>query len=58
MTPQTFAAVYARKSTDQHVADEAKSVVRQVDNAKAFALANGWTVADDHIFVDDGISGA
>src|SRR5258708_787736 len=53
-----IAAIYARKSTDQHVADEAKSVVRQVENARAFAAARGWTVADDRIFVDDGISGA
>jgi site-specific DNA recombinase len=51
-----IAAIYARKSTEQNVADEAKSVVRQVENARAFAAARGWTVA--HVFVDDGISGA
>jgi DNA invertase Pin-like site-specific DNA recombinase len=51
------AAVYARKSTDQRVAEDAKSVVRQVENAKAFAIAKGWTVHDQHVFVDDGISG-
>ena len=53
-----IAAIYARKSTEQHVADEAKSVTRQVDNARAFALARGWTVPDEHVYVDDGISGA
>ena len=52
------AAIYARKSTDQMVADEAKSVTRQVENARAFAIDKGWTVADAHVFVDDGISGA
>jgi len=52
------AAIYARRSTDQHVADEVKSVTRQVENAKAFAVARGWTVAAEHIFVDDGVSGA
>ena len=54
------AAIYARKSTDQHtVADEAKSVTRQVDHARAYAKRKGWTVAaDPHIYVDDGISGA
>ena len=52
------AAIYARKSTDQLVADEAKSVTRQVENARAFAVAKGWTVADAHIYIDDGISGA
>jgi site-specific DNA recombinase len=54
-----IAAVYARKSTDQTgVADEAKSVTRQIEHARAFAKAKGWTVADEHIYVDDGISGA
>jgi site-specific DNA recombinase len=53
------AAIYARKSTEQNgVADEAKSVTRQVENAKAYAARKGWTVAAEHIFVDDGISGA
>jgi len=31
-------AIYARKSTDQNgVADDAKSVTRQIEHAKAFA---------------------
>ena len=51
------AAIYARKSTDQKVSEEAKSVTRQVDNARAFATSKGWTVNDAHIFIDDGISG-
>ena len=54
-----IAAIYARKSTDQTgVADEAKSVTRQVEHAKAYADKKGWTVADEHVYVDDGISGA
>src|SRR5258705_5997968 len=53
-----IAAIYARKSTDQNVADEAKSVTRQVENARAFAATKGWTVADAHVYIDDGISGA
>lgn len=54
-----IAAIYARKSTDQNgVADEAKSVTRQVDNARAYAEAKGWQVDDAHVYVDDGISGA
>ena len=52
------AAVYARKSNDQNVAEEAKSVVRQIENARAFAARMSWTVDPSHIFVDDGISGA
>jgi site-specific DNA recombinase len=52
-------AIYARKSTDQDDrADEAKSVTRQVDHARAYAERKGWTVAPDHVYVDDGISGA
>ena len=53
------AAVYARKSTDQNdVPDEAKSITRQVEHAKAYAERKGWTVVEDYIFIDDGISGA
>lgn len=53
-----IAAIYARKSTDQNVSDEEKSVTRQVEHATAYAEKKGWTVAEDHIYVDDGISGA
>jgi site-specific DNA recombinase len=52
-------AIYARKSTDQAgVAEDAKSVTRQVERGRAFATAQGWTVAESAIFIDDGISGA
>src|SRR5574337_814327 len=54
-----IAAIYARKSTDQNgVADEAKSVTRQIEHARAYAEQKGWTVAEEHIYADDGISGA
>ncbi len=54
-----IAAVYCRKSTDQHgVSDEQKSVARQIEHATAYAQRKGWTVADEHVYVDDGISGA
>jgi site-specific DNA recombinase len=53
------AAVYARKSTEQTgVADEARSVTRQIEHAKLYAAKKGWTVPNELIFVDDGISGA
>jgi hypothetical protein len=53
------AAVYARKSTDQtSVADEQRSVARQIDHARHYATRKGWTVSDEHVYVDDGISGA
>jgi len=51
-------AVYARKSTEDDRNEENRSVTRQIDNARAFAIKNGWEVSADHIFVDDGISGA
>ncbi|MBA2486683.1 MAG: recombinase family protein [Nitrospira sp.] len=34
------------------------SVTRQIEHGKAYALKKGWTVPDELIFVDDGISGA
>lgn len=53
------AAVLARKSTEQAgVTDEQRSVTRQIEHARAYALARGWVVKDEYIFVDDGISGA
>ena len=54
-----IAAIYARKSTEQNgFSDEEKSVTRQIEHAKAYATKKGWTVAEEHIYVDDGISGA
>ena len=54
-----IAAIYARKSTEQTGADaDAKSVARQVDNARAFAASKAWTVAEAHVYTDDAISGA
>jgi DNA invertase Pin-like site-specific DNA recombinase len=51
-------AVYARKSSDQgDRGDEAKSVTRQIERARAYAAKKGWTLAE-HIYVDDGVSGA
>lgn len=54
-----IAAIYARKSTEQSsVANEEKSVTRQIDHAKQYAVKKGWIVIDAHIYIDDGISGA
>ena len=53
------AAIYARKSTDQsHVSEAQKSVSRQVDQARRYATQKGWGAADEHIYIDDGVSGA
>jgi DNA invertase Pin-like site-specific DNA recombinase len=50
-------AIYARKSTDQNLPDEEKSVTRQIERARSYAAAKGWTVGAD-VYADDGISGA
>src|SRR5262249_51199878 len=56
---RVIAAIYARKSTDQNgVGDEEKSVTRQIEHAKAYAVKKGWTTIDGYVYVDDGISGA
>jgi DNA invertase Pin-like site-specific DNA recombinase len=53
-----IAAIYARKSNEQgRVAEEQKSIARQVEHARRYAARKGWSVADEHVYVDDGISG-
>ena len=55
----TTAAIYARKSTEQSgVNDEEKSVTRQIEHARVYAARKGWSVIEEHIYSDDGISGA
>ena len=54
-----IAAIYARKSTEQNGADaDAKSVARQIENARTFATAKGWRVHTAHVYSDDAVSGA
>ena len=53
------AAIYVRKSTAQTgMSEDARSVERQKSRAREYAVRQGWTVADEHIYEDDGISGA
>ena len=49
-------ALYARRSHEQNVSDEEKSVTRQLERGRAFADERGWQVIEE--YVDDGISGA
>lgn len=54
-----IAAIYARRSNEQSgVADEQKSVARQIDHAREYATRKNWTVVDEHVYSDDGIGGA
>src|SRR6202049_495460 len=58
MAPLMITAIYARKSNDQSaIADEQKSVARQVDHARAYADRKGWIVDDAYVYVDARISG-
>src|SRR5437773_3270325 len=53
------AAIYARKSTEQNgVGDKSDSIERQLEHARAYAARKGWDVVDEHVYYDDGISGA
>jgi site-specific DNA recombinase len=54
-----IAAIYARRSDDQNERNEdAKSITRQIERARAYAAKKGWTIDDAHIFVDDGVRGS
>src|ERR671911_2989788 len=48
--------IYARVSTQRQA--QADGIVQQLDRLRAHALQQGWTVAAEHIFRDDGYSGA
>ena len=52
--------IYARKSTShEKAAEEAKSVTRQIDLARAFVnRQDGWIVSEDHVFVTTPSAGA
>jgi len=50
-------AIYARKSTEDDRHDEDKSTTRQIEHAKQFIKEKGWTALEEHIYLDDGISG-
>lgn len=49
------AAIYARRSTEEHQQD---SLETQIDGARRWIAARGWSVADAHVFTDSGISRA
>lgn len=52
-------AIYVRKSTDQSDrSEDAKSVTRQIESGRAFAAEHRWTVAEEHVYVDEAVSGA
>jgi len=53
------AAIYARKSNDDSDRNpENRSTIRQIERARAYAKAKGWTLDEGYIYSDDGVSGA
>ena len=52
------AAIYCRRSTEQTGGKKGTGVERQEKLAREFAETQRWTVHRDHVYVDDGISGA
>jgi hypothetical protein len=50
-------AIYARKSTEQNVSENAKSVTRQVEQARAFAIERGWTTARKALLLQSAVAG-
>ena len=48
--------IYARVSTQRQA--QADSLAQQIDRLQAHALQQGWSVAPEHVFRDDGYSGA
>ena len=51
-------AIYSRKSNEDDASEELRSVARQVERSREYAIKKGWTVEDGLVFIDDGISGA
>src|SRR2546430_12039205 len=53
------AAIYVRKSTDQsEIHASEKSVAHQRGQCLELLVKNEWTLAEGHVYEDDGISGA
>jgi hypothetical protein len=51
-----LAAIYARKSTDQHLPDAEKSVRRQIERGRAYATRKGRSRSCLPTYVDQGLS--
>ena len=49
------AAIYARRSTDEH---QAASLDVQLDEARRYVASRGWTVDDEHVYLEDAVSRA
>jgi site-specific DNA recombinase len=48
----------AKSNEDDDRAKEDRSVEAQIEEARRYARRKGWVISEDHIYRDDGISGA
>jgi site-specific DNA recombinase len=51
-------AIYSRKSNADAASEEFRSVTRQIQRSREYAMRKGWRVEAACVFADDGISGA
>jgi site-specific DNA recombinase len=49
-------AIYVRVSTQRQAQDQ--TIEQQIERLRAHIQAKGWPLPDEHIFRDDGVSGA
>jgi len=49
-------ALYVRVSTQRQV--QTQTIDQQLERLRSYCTAQGWSVPDDHLFRDDGYSGA
>ena len=49
------AAIYARRSTDEH---QAASLDVQLGEARAYCVSKGWSIDEQHLFIEDAVSRA
>jgi DNA invertase Pin-like site-specific DNA recombinase len=47
------AAIFARTAASNQA-----DIARQIADARAYAARNGWVIADEHVYADDGFGGA
>ena len=50
------AAIYVRVSTQRQA--QTQTIDQQLERLQALAVERGWELPDDHVFRDDGYSGA
>ena len=53
------ASIYARKSTeDDEKSAQDRSTARQIAHAREYIQHKGWQLSEEHVYVDEAVSGA